>query len=175
MNFPVSVTSEYTKKNILEMQKSIHRRTRKRFRLLSLVGAALFIVGSVLLGIIEGVGALMFAGGIWFVLCNVFANQQARKTARKTVKSNLKNYGGTVQTTIKFYNTMFMAKNETTGAEVRAQYQEVTRLVGTKNLIVLVLEDGRAMMAERAAMEPAIAAELWELLQESCTEATVLV
>jgi len=175
MNFPVSVTAEYTKKNILEMQKSIHRRTRRRFRLLSLVGAALFIVGSVLLGIIEGVGALMFAGILWFILCNIFANQQARKTARKTVKRNMTNYGCTVQTTIKFYNTMFTAKNETTGAEVRAQYTDVTRLVGTKNLIVLVLEDGRAMMAERASVDPAIAAELWEYLRENCSDATVLV
>ena len=175
MNFPVTATGEYTKKNILEMQKSIHRRTRKRFRLLSIVGAVLFIAGSVLLGVIEGVGALMFAGGIWFVLCNVFANQQARKTARKTVKSNLKIYGATVSTSIKFYNTMFMAKNETTGAEARAQYQDVTRLVGTRRLIVLVLEDGRAMMAERSSLEPAIEADLWEHLQENCTEATVLV
>ena len=175
MNFPVSVTSEYTKKNLLEMHKAVHRRARKRYRLLSLVGVALFLVGSVLLGVIEGVGALMFAGGIWFVLCMVFSNQQARKTARKTVKSNQKYYGGTANATIKFYNTMFIAKNETTGAEIRAQYTEVSRLLGTRNLMVLVLEDGRAMMAERSSVEPAVAADLWEHLRENCTEATVLV
>ena len=139
------------------------------------MGVTLFLVGCVLLGLIEGAGALIFAGGIWFVLCMIFANQQARRTTRKTVKSNQKYYGGVATTTIKFYTTMFMAKNETTGAELRAQYAEVSRLIGTRNLMILVLEDGRAMMADRNTVDPTLAADLWEHLRENCTEATVLV
>ena len=175
MTLPLSVTSVYTKKNLKEMNTAVHRRTRRIYLLLCGAGVLLFVIGALLLGRIEGAGALMFAGVLWTILFLIFSNQAARKSTRNTLKSNLRNYGAPVQITAKFYNTMLVAKNDTTGAEVRSQYGDVTRLLRTKNLFVLVLEESRAVMVDQNSIEPADVEDLWELLREGCTEAVVQV
>ena len=168
MTLPLQVTSEYTKKNLLEMQKTLHRRTARMCLILSLCGLAL-----ALLGIALAVGIMIYIGLFWCILFLGMRHHPARKNARNTVKSNQKNYGCNVQTTLKFYNTMFTAKNETTGSELREQYDEVREVLRTGALIVLLLEDRVALMADCTAMEAEDALALWDLLRENCRNAEI--
>ena len=168
MTLPLQVQSEYTKKNLLEMQKVLHRKTARLCLILSLTGFAFALIGAAV-----SVGLVIYLGIFWGFLFLGMRNHPARKSAKKTVQSNQKNYGSNVQTTLKFYNTMFTAHNETTGSDLRESYDEVKELIRTAHLIVLLLPDRMALMADCRTLDEATAAELWELLRENCRSAEV--
>ncbi len=169
MTFPVTVTSEYTKKNLLEMQTVLHKRTARLCFILSLIGAALVVLGAFIAS-----SFCIFCGVFWWLFFMISRNRPARKSAKKTVQSNEKNYGGTVKTTLKFYNTFFTAKNETTGAELRSKYDEVEKIIETENLLVIRLPDRVALMLDKRMAEKETLTELWKFLQTECFNAEIV-
>lgn len=169
MVLPFSVSSEYTQPNVREMQRVIHRRTARLYFILSLVGIALMILGTII-----GEGFCIYCGVFWWLFCMFMRHRPARKNAQATVKSHLKNYGKHVTTTVKFYSTMLTAQNETTGAQTRANYDEVEKLYVTANLYVLQLPDRVALMVDRTSLDANEDRELWELLRGKCTAAEVI-
>lgn len=168
MTLPVQVTSEYSKKNLLEMKTVLHRKTARICFILALSGMLMALVG-----LTVAVGFMVYLGVFWCVLFLCMRNHAARKSARNTVKSNVKTFGSTVKTTLKFYNTMFTAHNETTGSDLRESYDEVREILRTENLIILLLADRVALMADLRTLGEEEAAELWNLLRENCRNAEV--
>ena len=168
MTLPLQVTSEYTKKNLLEMQKVLHRKTARLCTILSLSGFGLALVGAVVIS-----GIMIYMGILWGLLFWGMRNHPARKSAKKTVQSNRKNYGSNVITTLKFYQTMLIAQNETTGTTLREDYGQVRELLRTGPLVIVLLEDRVALMADCSGMEQEDAEALWNLLREKCRSAEV--
>lgn len=168
MVFPFSVTSEYNKKNLMEMQKVLHKRTARLCFMLSLLGAALFILGTIISS-----GFCMFCGVFWWLFFMGMRHQAARKSTKQKVKSDLKNFGAPVKTTVKFYATMFIAKNETTQKEQRAQYEDVERLIMTNSLYIIGLADRVTLMVDRKNLTQEEDTELWAHLCDKCTAAEI--
>lgn len=173
MNLPVQVTSEYTKKNLLEMQKVLHRRTARLCLILAGCGMLLALIGITLFGVMEGSGIMIYIGLFWCLLFLGMRHHPARKNAKNTVKSNEKNYGCNVTTTLKFYNSMLTAHNETTGSDLKESYDEVRELLRRDDVIVLVLPDRVALMADSSTLPAEDAKELWDLLREKCRSAEI--
>jgi len=168
MVFPFSVTSEYNKNNLLEMQKVLHKRTARLCFILSFAS-----IGLLALGMIISSGLLIFIGVFWWLFFMGMRNQAARKSTRNKVKSDLKNFGAPVKTTVKFYATMLIARNETTEKEQRAQYEEVQRLIMTNSLYIIGLADRVTLMVDRKSLTQEEDTELWEHLADKCTAAEI--
>ena len=133
------------------------------------------VVGCIIWGSVDGASLLIYAGLLWTIIFLVLRNQAARKSVRASLKSHMKVYGKTVTTTIKFYNTLLIAHNDASGAEVRSSYEDVQKLVMTKNLLVFVLLDKVALMMDRRKLDPNEDQALWELLMEGCFNAKVYI
>ena len=170
MVLPYSVSSDYTKQNLLEMQKALHRRTARLCFILSLLGVALFVLGNIISN-----GFCIFCGIFWWLFFMAMRNQPARKNSRNTAKSHLKHYGKPVTTTVKFYNTMLTAQNETTGSQTKCNFDEVEKLYLTNHLLILQLPDRVALMVDRRNMDANEDKELFELLAEKCVNAQKIV
>lgn len=170
MVFPFSVTSEYNKKNLLEMQKVIHKRTARLCFILSFAS-----IGLLAIGMLISSSLLIFIGVFWWLFFMGMRHHAARKSTKQKLKSDQTKYGGPVKTTVKFYNTMLTAKNEATGKEQRAQYEEVERLMMTDSLYIIGLAEKVTLMVDRKNISGEDDAELWELLQDKCTAAEVIV
>lgn len=168
MTFPFEITSRYEKKYLLEMQKALHKRTAKICTLLSLAGVVLAAVG-----VVVNESFCIFCGILWTCLFFVLRNQAARKSASETFKSNMKNYGAPVTTTVKFYETMLLAKNETTGSQLKGNYEEVERVIRTQNLAILVLGDNVALMVNTARLSAEDAEDFWDHLRNACRAAEI--
>ena len=169
MVLPLSVTSEYTKKNLLEMQKLLHRRTAVICLRLVFIGPVLTAVGIALIN-----GLLIVCGLMWTALFLITRNHAARSSAKQAYASSMKYYGKTVVTSVKFYNTLLWAHNETSGKELRAGYDEVKRLCRSRNLLIFVLMDNTAIMVDRRQLPAEDDRDLWELFEEKCTEAIIV-
>ena len=163
MNSVIELSCEYTKPIIKEMKRPLLKKSNKITLLLAIAGFVMLAAG-----LIFQVGSLMYFGLFWGIFFLIRINHPARKAARQTVKSNQKNYGETVKTTLKFYRTMFTAVNHQSGTEKKVSYEDVQRLYRTENLIVLVAEDSLALMGDCRTAEPEQVAELWQHLVEQC-------
>ena len=169
MVLPLSVTTEYTKKNLLEMQKLMHRRTAVLCMRLMLFGPVMTAVGIAMVN-----GLIIVCGLMWTALFLITRNHAARSAAKQAYTSSMKYYGKTVVTTVKFYATLLRAHNETSGKELRAGYDEVKKLCRSRNLMAFVLTDNMAIMVDRRQLSPEDDRDLWELFTEKCTEALVV-
>ncbi|MBQ7255512.1 MAG: hypothetical protein IJS31_04615 [Oscillospiraceae bacterium] len=167
----IEASCVYTKQNLLEVQKVLHRRTAKICSWLALAGAAILTAGlflpDTLVGSTERTGLLYF-GFFWAVFFVIRRNHAARKTTRQTLKSNQKIYGCPVTITQKYYTTMVAAKNEQSGREIRARYDEVERVILTKHVLALILPDNVAILTDLRSMDEAAADELIARLEQEC-------
>lgn len=170
MNSVIELNCEYTKPILKEMKKPLLKKTNKITLFFALGGIALLLAG-----LIFKVGSLIYFGLFWTVFFLIRINHPARKSARQAVKSNQKNYGETVKTTLKFYRTMFTAVNHQSGSEKKIRYEDVQRLIRTKNLIILIAEDSLALMGDCRTAEPEQVKELWKTLVEQCINAEKLI
>lgn len=168
MTGTIQLDCQYTKENILEVQTPLHRKGAKIYTGLALIGAVMLGVG-----IYFTMFSLIYFGTFWLVFFLVGRNHRARKIAKQTVKSNQTNYGEPVRTTTKFYNTLLVAKNHQSGSELRTPYEDVSRIVRTKNLLALVLPDNICVMGDRRPLDPETDKELWEHLLEQCHNAEI--
>lgn len=162
----ITVRSQYTKKNLLEVQKALTRRTARICTYISLGGGVMAGVG-----IWVGHGELIYFGLFWFVFFWFWRYHSARKNAKSTVKHYQKLYGCEVETELKFYSTMFIAKNLQAETERRVNYDEIVKAVTTKNLFALVMEDNLAFLVDRRNMDEETVQQLTDLLSEKCTRA----
>ena len=162
----IETSFEYTKKNLKEIQKVLHRKTAKKLLWVGFAGLALLIAAMILQKFELG-----YFGVFWLVFCFVMRNSHARKFARKTVKFNQKHYGTTVKTHIRFYPTMLAAENEQTGSQRKAALSEVVRVIETKHHFALVLPDNICVMADRRSIDREQDAILYERLHDKCTSA----
>ena len=166
----IETTCVYTKQNLLELQKVLHRRTAKICMWLMLAGAAILTAGIFLMHTLQS-GIMIYFGAFWTVFFLIRRNHAARKSARSTVKGNRKAYGCDVTTHQKFYATMVTAENEQSGKTLRQKYDEVTRVVVTRHIVALISADGVALLSDRRSVDEATDAELLERLRTGCTGA----
>lgn len=159
----IETTCAHTKKNVMELERELHRRTFRICLLLALAGLA--ILG---LGVYLQNGSCIYFGAFWTIFFLVWSGHGARKSTRRTMKHYKNLYGGPVVTKAKFYRSMFTAKNETTGAETKASYEDVERVVVTQHLYCLVLPDRIAILADRRELTEEDDQELYNRLLRSC-------
>lgn len=166
----IQMDCEYTKQNLMEMQKPLHKKSARLGAVMSGVGLLLVILGFVLMQ-----SSIIIFGTFWFIFFLVQIHRASRKTVRQALKSYQKNYGQNVTTTLKFYPSLVVAQNHQTGSERKTPYADVERIIRTKNLIVLILPDNIAVMGDRRNLDENTNKELWEHLLEKCTEAEIVV
>lgn len=159
---------KYTKKNLLEIQKALTKRSAKICTYISLGGGVMAGVGLWI-----GHGELIYFGFFWFILFWFWRYHTARKTVKAAMKHYQKLYGCEVETELKFYATMFIAKNLQAETERRVSYDEVSKVVYTNNLCALVMEDNLAFLIDRRELDEDAQNELFDLLNEKCTLAMV--
>lgn len=167
----IETTCVYTKKNLLELQKVLHRRTAKICMWLMLLGAAILTAGIFLVEELQSF-ALIYFGAFWTIFFLIRRNHAARKSARQTVKDNLKAYGSDVTTRQKFYGSMVAAENEQSGKTIRLKYDEVARVIVTRHILALITEDGTALLSDRRSVDEQTDAELCERLRTGCNGAS---
>ncbi|MBR2896855.1 MAG: hypothetical protein IKM36_03660 [Oscillospiraceae bacterium] len=165
MTQTIETTCTHSKKNVLELERELHRRTFRICLLLALCGIALLAAGVFLQE-----GELIYFGVFWSILFVVLSGHSARKATRRTMKHYKKLYGKEpIVTTAKFYNSMFTAKNEMTGSETKAKYEEVERVIVTQNLYALVLPDRVAVLVDRRTLTQELDLELYNRLLQGCS------
>ncbi len=161
----IETTCTHTKKLVLELEKTLHQRTFRICMLLAL-GGVLLLAG----GVIFSESECIYFGLFWSVLFLILSNHSARKSTRRTMKHYKKLYGDEpIVTTAKFYRSMFTAKNETTGSETKAKYEDVERVVVTQHLYTLILPDRIAVMVDRSALSEETDRALYGRLLEGCS------
>lgn len=164
----VQLTCEYTKENLMEVQKPLHKKSAKVCIVLAAVGFSICLLGLIFLNF-----ALVFFGGFWGIFFTVNMHHHARKSTKATLKSHQKSYGETVKTTLKFYNTMLLASNHQSGSEKKLVYSDLGRILRTKNILMLITSDNVALMGDLRTAEPEEVEELWAHLLEQCTDAKI--
>lgn len=175
MTKTVQLDCEYTKENLMEVQKPLHKKTAKICTIIAVFGYAAALVGAVCLlsGIQESMSALIFFGLFWGIFFTVNIHRPARKSTKATLKSHQKSYGETVKTTLKFYNSMVTAVNHQSGSEKKLVYGDFSRILRTKNILMLITEDKVAVMGDLRTAEPEDIDALWGHLLEQCPDAKI--
>ena len=169
MNKVIQLDCEYTKENLMEVQKPLHKKTAKISAIIAALGFAVVLVGAVLLLFgIQFPVFLMFIGAFWGVYFAVNIQRYARKNVKTTLKNNQKNYGETVKTTLKFYSSYLTAQNHQSGSEKRLGYDEIAKILRTPNMLVLITEDRAAVMGDLRTAEAEDVQMLWSHLMSQC-------
>ena len=164
----IQLDCEYTRQNLMEMQKPLHRKSARLCIIMSSVGLLLFVSGLIFMQ-----SALLIFGSFWCIFFLWQTHHASRKIVKQALKSNQKKYGQNVKTTLKFYPSLVAAQNHQTGSERKTPYGDVNRIIRTKNLLVLILPDNVAVMGDLRNVDKATSQELWEHLLETCVDAEI--
>lgn len=166
----IQLDCEYTKENLTEVQIPLHKKTAKISSIIAAVGYVVAVAGIVcmFLNVSIPVFPMIFFGSFWGVFFTVNINKAARKSVKTTLKTNQKNYGETVKTTLKFYNSMIMAQNHQSGSEKKLTYDEIEQILRTRNILLLITADRAAVMGDLRTAEPEQVQELWSHLLSQC-------
>ena len=169
MNSVIQLDCEYTRENLMEVQKPLHKKSARLCTVFAVIGAAAAVISAALtVAGVDGFAFTAILSVIWGVFFLTNINKAANKSVNTTVKNNQKNYGETVKTTLKFYNSMIMAQNHQSGSEKKLGYDDIARILRTKNMLLLVTADKSAVMGDIRTVEPEVFAELWSHLMSQC-------
>lgn len=175
MKSVIQLDCEYTKETLMEVQKPLHKKAARLCTILAALGYVVAAAGIVctIIGLDFSPFAMIFFGSFWGIFFTATTNKAARKSTRETLKSHQKNYGETVKTTLKFYNSMVTAVNHQSGSEKKLVYSDFARIIRTTNIIMLITADNVAVMGDCRTADPEDIHTLWDHLLEQCSEANI--
>lgn len=155
--------------NLLEM----YRRTlRKSFVVYGMAVIVLF-----LLFLISGILTHSFSvtyTGMYVVLVIVGGNwvfRMPKKSAKAVYERNQEQYHSEPQTNIFFYENEMRGRNQQSGTEIQVPYDQVTKVMETRNLFLICIPDKRMVLADKKGFQKGDSREFAAFLREKCSSA----
>ena len=168
MNSEIMLKCAYTPTVLAEAQKPLHKRAAMLNMILGILGLGVFVLGCFLQG---GQLLVVFAGLLFSAYFFSGLNRAAKKAADRTVKAHLKKYGQAMKMELTFREDGFTGVSKPSEQQRELAYENVRRVVRTRNLLVLVMADSYAVIGDCRSVEETEITVLWEHLKAVCTEA----